>query len=62
MTEPALIPALGARAVTSQSRPVSPGSGRDLCICCRTEKIVPSPATRLPPASCRGSHRRGGGR
>jgi hypothetical protein len=63
MTEPALILASGARAVTSPWHPVSSGSGRDLCIHYRAGKIAYwSPASRLPSASCRGNRRQGGGR
>jgi hypothetical protein len=40
MTEPALILASGASAVTSGGQPVSPGPGRDLCVYCRMDKFV----------------------
>ncbi len=60
MTESALILASGARAVTSAWQPVSPGFARDLCIYCRTEKLVYwPPASRLLSASCPGRRRRG---
>jgi hypothetical protein len=63
MTESALILASEARAVTSAGQPVSPGSGRDLCIYCRTDKFVFwPPASRLPSASCPGCRRRSSGR
>ena len=52
MTESALILASGARAVTSAWHPVSSGSGRDLCIYCRAEKIVYWPPAAAS-ASCR---------
>jgi hypothetical protein len=63
MTESALILASGARAVISAWHPVSSGSGRDLCIYCRTEKIVYwSPPSALPSAIGPGYRRRGCGR
>lgn len=63
MTESALILAPEASAVTSAGQPVLPGSGRDLCIYCRTDKFVFwPPASRLPLASCPGCRRRSSGR
>jgi hypothetical protein len=72
MTKPALILASGtiltsgailasrASAITSAERPLSPGSGRDLCIYCRTDKFVYwPPASRLLSADCPGCRRRG---
>jgi len=46
--------------ITSAEQPESPGSGRDLCIYCRTDKFVSwPPASRLPSADCPGCRRRG---
>jgi hypothetical protein len=63
MTESALILASKASAVTSAGPPVSAGSGRDLCIYCRTDKFVFwPPASRLSSADCPGCRRRSSGR